>query len=90
MTGAIILQLGPACIMAGGTAMSSSISTLIDDSGRFLGLFNVCGQPNVVYVDAQGIPTASSANTTGGTVVTVDFSGDDLMYGCPVTYVRAQ
>lgn len=90
MTGAIMLQLGPACIMAGGTAMASSVSTLIDGNGRLLGLFNVCGQPNIVYVDAQGIPTDSSASEAGGTVVTVDFSGDDLMFGCPVTYVRTQ
>jgi len=88
MTGAIILQLGPACIMAGGTAMGSSIGTLIDANGRFLGLFNVCGQPNVVYVDAQGVPTDSDTTEGGATVVVVDFRGDDLMYGCPVTYVR--
>ncbi len=69
--------------------MASGISSLIDDNGRFLGLFDVCGQQNVVYVDAQGVPTGTETRTpVSGTFAPVQFSGDDLMHGCPVRYVR--
>jgi hypothetical protein len=88
VTGAIILQLGPLCTLAGSTALGSSIGSLIDTNGRFLGLLNVCGQQDIVYVDAQGVPTDTETPASGsGTVPVVVNNGDDLMYGCPIRYV---
>lgn len=78
MTGAIVLQIGPLCAVAGGTGLVSAAGTFIDSEGRLFGLFDVCGQQDVVYVNSQGVPTSS----------TVSFEEDDLMRGCPVRYVR--
>lgn len=89
VTGAIVMQLGPVCSLAGGMGLASSAGTLIDANGRLLGLFNVCGAQDIVYTDAQGIPTGSVTDTSGNTKISVLYAGDDLMNGCPIQYVQA-
>lgn len=89
MTGAIVLQIGPLCAVAGGTGLVSAAGTFIDSEGRLFGLFDVCGQENIVYVDSRGIPSGvETQSDIQGSLVPVLYSGDDLMRGCPVRYVR--
>ncbi|MCB9857565.1 MAG: hypothetical protein H6818_17930 [Phycisphaerales bacterium] len=72
--GAMVLQFGQACAVVNSviTAGVGSSGLLIDNNGYFLGLFNVCGTPNVIEVDANDVPIGD-----------VQFSEDDLMFGCP-------
>lgn len=72
--GAMVLQVGPACSIINSvvTAGVGSSGLLIDNNGYFLGLFNVCGTPNVIEVDANDVPIGD-----------LQFSEDDLMFGCP-------
>lgn len=56
------------------TAGVSSSGILIDDNGYFLGLLYVCGQENIVTV-TNGIPGQ------------VQFTEDDLMFGCPARQI---
>lgn len=76
-SGGLVLQLGPVCTLAGSTATTGAASSgvLIDDNGNFLGLFNVCGQPDVLIVDENGVP-GDLLNTA-----------DDLMLGCPIRQI---
>jgi hypothetical protein len=79
LTGAFLLQLGgPACAMLGSTAIAGfDFGALMDNNGKLFGLFNVCGVPNYEYVDANNVPVSSVLNT-----------GDDLIFDCPITFVK--
>lgn len=73
--GAYMLQLGT-CLSSGANTLLSSIpfGTILTDAG----LSGVCGTPNFVVVDANGIPGD------------VQFAEDDLVYFCPVTVIYEQ
>ncbi|MCG8409542.1 MAG: hypothetical protein MI923_30420 [Phycisphaerales bacterium] len=81
--GAVIMQLGPLCTIAGSTATTgvSASGLLIDGNGNFLGLINVCGQPDTLFVNPAGQPIDP---TPDGIPL---FVQDDLLTGCPVTTV---
>jgi hypothetical protein len=76
LIGGTLTQLGPCTVIAGQTALTSLSGTLIDQNGNFLFIFPVCGIPDVIPVDANGVPTGD-----------VLFTEDDLLFGCPVTTV---
>ncbi len=73
--GGVLTQLGPCAVIAGQTALTAGAGTFITQDGDFLGLFNVCGIPDVVVIDATGQGTG------------VINTGDDLFFGCPVTTI---
>jgi hypothetical protein len=73
-----VLPLGPCLTMGLNTGVAAfNFGSLLDENQMFLGLFAPCGQPNVQYVDADGVPT-------GG----VQFAEDDLIVDCPVRQVQ--
>lgn len=75
--GAFLLQLGPCTVMALSTGTAAfNFGSLLDGDGRFLGIFAMCGRPNVLYVDVNGIPD-------GGIL----YTEDDLIYDCPYTEI---
>lgn len=75
MTGAIVLQVGPFCSLAANTGVAAlDLGPLLYPNGSLFGVFNLCGNPDVVNVDA-----------TGATISTVGFA-DDLVFNCPVTF----
>ncbi|GJQ26383.1 MAG: hypothetical protein HBSAPP02_14150 [Phycisphaerae bacterium] len=76
LSGAFLTQLGSCTVMALQTGVTSLSPSLIDANGRFLGIFNVCGVPNVQVIGENGAPTGGILN-----------GGDDLFYGCPVTTI---
>jgi len=76
LSGAFLTQLGPCTVMALQTGVTSVTPSLIDANGRFLGIFNVCGVPNVQLIGENGVPADEILN-----------GGDDLFYGCPVTTI---
>lgn len=81
-TGGLLFQAGPLCTVINSTATAGIAGSggFIDENGNFLGLFNVCGVPNVLFVDEDGI-------AIDGTVFNTE---DDLMFGCPITFVEVQ
>ncbi len=77
MTGAIVLQVGPACAMLGNLGLASfDFSTVLDENEQFLGLFSPCGRPDVLYVDEDGTPLSD-----------VYYSDDNMIFDCPVTNI---
>jgi hypothetical protein len=78
MTGAIVLQLGPLCSLAGSTALSAlDLTGLLDSNGKFLGLFQLCSNTqSSTSIDVNGSTAGSTTTSLGG-------SGD-LIYHCPV------
>lgn len=76
LSGAFLTQFGPCSVMALQAGVTSLSPSLIDANGRFLGIFNVCGVPNVQPIGENGLPNGAVLN-----------GGDDLFYGCPVTAV---
>ena len=79
-TGAIIMQLGPFCTIAGSTTTAGVAQSgfLIDENGNFLGLVPVCGTPDVL------IGRESANNPNDVVFDPVANTEDDLMFGCPV------
>lgn len=73
--GAMVFQMGPCATMGLGigTSALNPVSLLLDENGSFLGIFHLCGEPNIRVVDQNGAITAEY-NTE-----------DDLIYGCPYT-----
>jgi hypothetical protein len=74
--GTILTQLG-GCLTLGTTFGTASfdISLLLDDQGRFLGVFAVCGTPNLLVIQ-EGQEIGEVINTE-----------DDLVFGCPISGV---
>lgn len=73
LVGGYVAQLGGCISMGINTALASTpFGTLFTNAG----LPGVCGIPNFILVDAQGIPQ--------GGVMNVE---DDLVFGCPITTV---
>jgi len=79
-TGAIIMQLGPFCTVAGSTATAGAAQSgfFIDANGNFLGLLPVCGTPDVQ------IGREAANNPADITFDPIQNTQDDLMFGCPV------
>ncbi len=74
--GAFMMQLGSCFSMLLNTSVAAyDAGTLLDEDGLLLGVFAPCGQPNVRYLDASGVP---------GEVIN---SEDDLITDCPVTLI---
>ncbi|RIK67693.1 MAG: hypothetical protein DCC65_06075 [Planctomycetota bacterium] len=71
--GAYVMQINN-CITGGiNTALAATpFGTILTD----LGFPGVCGTPNFIVVDENGIPTGEVQNTE-----------DDLVYFCPVTQI---
>ncbi len=77
--GAIVLQLGPMCSMLGNTGIAAfDFSIFLDENEMLFGLFNVCGVPNTLRVDEDGIPLTGA---------TIQNSEDDFIFDCPVTLI---
>jgi hypothetical protein len=75
MVGAFLMQLGPCMVMGLSNATAAfNFSSLLDQNGYFLGIFAMCGRPNVQQVDANGVPS-------GGIL----YTEDDLLVDCPFT-----
>jgi hypothetical protein len=71
MTGAIVLQLGPLCSLAGSTALSAlDLTPLLDANGKLFGIFQLCNN--------------STTSITTGTTTTSVATGGDLIFHCPV------
>lgn len=78
MTGAIVMQVGPACAMLGNFGLAAfDFSAALDENEQFAGLLSPCGRPNVMYVTEDGIPVTGI----------VYYTGDDMIFDCPVTNV---
>jgi hypothetical protein len=78
MTGAIVLQLGPLCSLAGSTALSAlDLTGLLDSNGKLFGLFQLCGNTQ------NSTSVAINGSTAGSTTTNLGGSGD-LIYHCPV------
>jgi hypothetical protein len=76
--GAFVTQLGACFSIGANTGAASFSQNLIDANGNVLGIFNVCGLPDIFLVDEDG-----------GNSELVN-EEDDLMFGCPTTVqVRA-
>jgi hypothetical protein len=73
--GGLVTQAGACWIIGANTLISGASASLLDANGRFLGLINVCGVPDVVVIDANGV---------AGDVQNRE---DDLFTVCPITVV---
>ncbi len=73
--GGLVTQAGACWIIGANTLLPGVAQGLVDANGRFLGLVNVCGIPNVLPVDVNGVAG------------TVQNAQDDLFTVCPVTVV---
>ncbi|MEK6642690.1 MAG: hypothetical protein AABZ08_02185 [Planctomycetota bacterium] len=73
--GGLVTQAGACWIIGANTLLPGVAQGLVDANGRFLGLVNVCGIPNVLPVDVNGI----AGELQNGQ--------DDLVTVCPVTVV---
>ena len=73
--GAYMMQLG-GCFAIGANSIlaSTPFGTILTD----LGFPGVCGTPNFVILDANGVPGE------------IQNAEDDLVYFCPVTVIMAQ
>ena len=79
MAGAFLMQLGPCMVMGLSTGTAAfNFGSLLDENGVFLGIFAMCGRPNIQYFNADGSPN-------GG----VRYTEDDLIYDCPFSEVTA-
>lgn len=77
VAGAFLLQLGPCMTMALSTGTSAfNFGSLLDSNGVFLGVFAMCGVPDVQMVDANGVPVGGVLN-----------AADDLITDCPIKNV---
>ena len=77
MAGAFLMQLGPCMVMGLSTGTAGfNFGSLLDQNGVFLGIFAMCGRPNIQYVDQNGVPD-------GGIL----YTEDDIIYDCPFTEI---
>ena len=79
--GAFVMQIGPLCTVATSTATAGAAQggVFIDANGNFLGLFPVCGVPDLII----GRPDPQNPDDIEfDDVANVE---DDLMFGCPIT-----
>ena len=74
--GSIVTQAGACWIIGANTLIAGAAGALLDANGRFLGVINVCGIPDVVVVDTNGVAGE------------VQNDEDDLFTGCPITFVQ--
>lgn len=74
--GAYVLQFGN-CLVSGVNVLLAGLptGTILTD----LGFPGLCGTPNVLVVDANGVPQED-----------VQFAEDDLVFYCPVTIITEQ
>jgi len=78
VVGGYVMQAGACWTIGVNTLVAGAAGTLIDANGKFLGLVNVCGIPDVLVVDQNGVSTGD-----------VQFTEDDLFVGCPYTTITA-
>lgn len=72
--GGIVVQLAGCFDIAATTGLASlDVSLLTDAEGRLFGVFNVCGIPDILVVDQNGVP------------IDILNTEDDLVFNCPIS-----
>jgi hypothetical protein len=74
--GGLITQFSACWIIGANTLIAPVTANLIDANGNLFGVFNVCGVPDTVAQDANGM------------YGTVQNTEDDLVTVCPVTVTQ--
>jgi hypothetical protein len=74
---AFVLPIGPCWEMGLNTGLAAfNFGSLLDSNQAFLGIFYPCGVADIQEVDANGVPVGAP-----------QFTGDDLIFDCPVKQV---